>query len=86
MIRRRDGWLTARVGGDLVMMSVGDNVYIGLNEIGARIWDLLETPRSLPDLCRVLMADYEVGADACQADVEAFLDDLERRGAISREA
>ena len=44
MVRRQGDWLSARVGDELVMMSAEKGNYIGLSEVGARIWDIIETP------------------------------------------
>jgi hypothetical protein len=84
MIRRRDGWLAAKVGQELVMMSVENGVYIGLNAVGARLWEMIDTPKEVDELCAGLAEEYEVTEEACRAEVESFLADLEQRGAISR--
>ncbi len=83
-IRKKDGWLTAEVRDELVMMSVDTGKYIGLNEVGARIWQLLETPQSREALCAQLVREFDVSAELCRAEVDAFLDELDRNGAIDR--
>ena len=82
MIRRKDGWLAAQVGEELVMMSVDSGVYIGLNDIGARVWDLIETPRELSEICLSLSEEFETTPETCRPEVESFLAQLEQRGAI----
>jgi len=84
MIRRSDGWLAARVGDELVMMGVGSGVYIGLNEVGACVWGLLETPKDIEALCESVAAEFETTPEACRADIEAFLAELETSGVIAR--
>jgi len=84
MIKRHEGWLAAKVGDELVMMSVDSGVYIGLNDVGARVWDLIETPRDVKELCSTLAEEFETTPETCQPEVEAFLAQLEERGAISR--
>jgi hypothetical protein len=86
MIKRQDGWLAAQVGEELVMMSVDSGVYIGLNDVGARVWDLIETPRDLADICSTLSDEFETTPDVCRPEVEAFLAQLEQRGAVRRDA
>ena len=63
-----------------VLLSTTEEVYYGLNPVGARIWSLLTSPnQSLESLCAALAADYpEVDAEALQADVALVLDDLLR--------
>src|SRR5215469_13820150 len=84
MIKRSDGWLAARVGDELVMMSVKQGVYMGLNEVGACVWELLETPKGVAEICDGVAAEFETTPDGCRADVEAFLKALEVGGAVER--
>jgi hypothetical protein len=83
MIRRQGDWLTAKVGGELVMMSAAKSNYIGLSDVGARIWELIETPRSLDEVCAQLVQEFEVAPEVCRAEVEAFLNDLVKDGAAA---
>ena len=86
MFARRDGWLTALVGEELVMMSAESGVYLGLNEVGARVWAIIETPSALPDICTALAAEFETTPEACRLEVEAFLDELTAHGAVTPRA
>jgi len=83
MIRRHDGWLAAKVGEELVMMNAENGCYLGLNAVGARVWDLLETPGELDALCEKLMQEYEVAPAVCHAEIEAFIVELVKNGAAS---
>jgi hypothetical protein len=82
MYGRKDGWLAARVGDELVMMSAESGAYLGLNEVGARVWEMIDSPRALPDICAALATEFETTPEACKPEVEAFLTELETRGAI----
>lgn len=83
IVTRSGDWLTAQVGDELMMMSAAHGEYIGLSAVGARIWALLETPRSVDALCEQLQREFEVGPEACRADVDRFLAELARHAAIS---
>lgn len=83
MVRRQGEWLTARVGDELVMMSAQSGIYVGLTEVGARVWELIETPQELDALCSKLQEEFEVPAETCRSDVEVFLNELLKHGAIS---
>ena len=82
MIHRDGDWLAARVGDELVMMSAAKGNYIGLSEVGARIWELIETPRTIDSLCDALIAEYEVDPATCRAEVDTFLATLGEHGAV----
>ena len=55
-----------------VMMSLAAGHYYGLDEIGFRIWALLEQPRSLAELTGLLQAEFAVDEATCRADVLEF--------------
>jgi len=83
LIRRNGDWLSARVGDEIMMMSAEKGNYLGLSEVGARIWELIETPRDMESLCAVLQQEFEVDAETCRADVGAFVADMGKHGAIA---
>ena len=82
MIERKGDWLSARVGDEIMMMSPEHGKYIGVNEVGARIWELIEAPRDVATVCEELQREFEVSADVCKAEVDSFLAEMERHGAI----
>jgi len=83
MIRRQGDWLSAKVGDELVMMSAEKGNYIGLSEVGARIWELIEAPSEVAAVCARLQQEYQVAPDTCRAEVESFLNELVKHGAIA---
>lgn len=85
-VARAGSWLAAQVGDQLLMMSPEHEDYIGLNELGARIWELAETPIGLDDLVAAIVAEYEATPDQVRTDVEKFLDEMVRYGAMALEA
>jgi hypothetical protein len=83
VVRKQGDWLAAKVGDELVMMSAERGNYIGLSEVGARIWELLETPQDVNAVCARLQNEYDVTPDVCRAEVESFLNELVTHGAIA---
>ncbi|OHB29448.1 MAG: pyrroloquinoline quinone biosynthesis protein PqqD [Desulfuromonadaceae bacterium GWC2_58_13] len=51
-----------------------------LNLVGGRIWTLCDGQRSLDDLVEALSGEFEVERGELTGDVEAFVDDLLKRG------
>lgn len=82
MIERKGDWLSARVGDEIMMMSPEHGKYIGVNEVGARIWELIEAPRDVATVCEELQREFEVSPDVCKAEVDSFLAEMEKHGAI----
>lgn len=83
IVQRQGDWLTAAIGDELVMMSVEKGSYIGLSNVGRRVWELIETPQDIDGLCAQLEKEFDVTPEACRNDVEAFLSELARHGAIA---
>ena len=82
MIHRDGDWLSATVGDDLVMMSAAEGNYLRLSAVGARVWELLEEPRSRDDLHAALVAEYDVAPDECRKAVDDFLATRSDRRAV----
>jgi hypothetical protein len=47
-----------------------------LDPVGARIWELIATPRSVRSIRDALLAEYQVDADRCETDLVALLEAL----------
>lgn len=75
--------LYARVGKEeAVMMSVTAGRYYGLNAVAARIWELLERPMTIAELCARLCEEFEVDAQTCEAEVLKFVNELIDNGIV----
>ena len=62
------------VDGEAVLMSIGTGRYFKLDDIGTRIWSLIETPTSVAGLCAQLVEEFNVDPAACEADVVRLLE------------
>ena len=76
IVARRAEPLTAEVDDELVMLDPQQSTYFGLDQIGKRIWELLERPLSVNELCSVLQGEFDVAAETCRSDVLALLEQL----------
>lgn len=82
-IERSGDWISAQVGDELVMMSAEHGRYLGLSPIGARIWDLLDTPTTLDQVVDKLTSDFNVSPQQCRDDTLAFIEELASHGAVA---
>jgi hypothetical protein len=71
---------------EAVMMSVEAGRYYGLNAVGSRIWELLETPKTVAQLCAQISEEFEVDAQSCEADVVKFTEHLIDNGIVHEAA
>jgi len=82
-IERAPGAVEALVDDQVVLLSPIDFSYHALDPIGARIWSLLETPRTFGDLIAELTASYSIDADICRADVTPFVARMSEIGVLA---
>lgn len=82
-IRRCGDWLSAKVGDELVMMSAEKGNYLGLSDVGTRVWELIESPRDMEEICEQLEQEYDVPADVCRSEVRSFVNELVKHGAAT---
>lgn len=83
VIGRAEGWLSAWVGEELVMMSADTGTCISLSPTGGRTWELLEEPRKLDALVHELAEEYGAPNDEVRADVLTFLERLLKEGGVT---
>jgi hypothetical protein len=65
-----------------VILNLSDGTYYGLDEIGTRIWGLIQEPRGVSEIINLLLEEYNVERDRCEHDVLALLCDLGSKGLI----
>jgi len=82
MVQRLDDWITAKVGDELVMMSMSSGKYLGLNDVGACIWEMIEAPISVDTLETRLLTEFEVEPEICAAELAAFIQMLVEQKAV----
>ena len=86
-LNRNADILHAPVGSEeLVMMSIEAGRYYGVNAVGARIWELLETPQTIQQLCTQICAEFDVDAQTCQTAILDFARDLIENGVVHASA
>ena len=62
--------------GEAAILNLKNGVYYGLDPIGARIWNLIQEPRTLAELRHILIAEYDVGAARLDSDIRDLLERL----------
>lgn len=81
---RNSKTISGRLHDELVMMDLDQGKYFSLNLVATRIWDLLESPSGIDQLCGVLSVEYEVDPDQCRRETEELLEEMVRLGLVLR--
>ena len=78
--------ISQEVSGETVLLDLNSENYFGLDEIGTRIWQLIEASGNLQEIYDTLLAEYEVSPDQLLEDMELLLGDIEKAGLVSLQA
>lgn len=70
------------LAGEAVILNLKSGKYFGLNEVGARIWELLKEQRTPEAILGVLLEEYDVDSEQCQHDLVELLQQLTEQGLI----
>lgn len=57
--------VAANLADEVVILNLKDEIYFGLNPLGARIWNLIQTPRTVQDVQDILVEEYDVEPQRC---------------------
>ena len=77
--------VAAEVDGEVLVMNIDRETFFALDEIGGKIWRLLEAPISFGHLIQSLSLDYEADPSTIASEVAAFLDRLMESDIATRE-
>ena len=81
-LARADGLVASDVNGDVVILSIDSGHFFHLNATGSRLWDLLDTPMTVTELCERARERFAVDAEACRRDVGEFVQGLREKGLL----
>jgi hypothetical protein len=74
--------LWSQLGEEVVILDLGSSSYLGLDDVAARVWELMKQPRSVEEIELTLVKEYDVDPEQCSRDVRAFLTGLIERGLV----
>ncbi len=68
--------ISSKIDDEVVMMSIEEGKYFGLDSIGSIIWGLLDKPKSLKCIIPQLLKEFEVSEEECLQDCSSFILDM----------
>lgn len=80
-----DEVLSQEVNGETVLLDLEGESYFGLNEVGTRIWQLLQTDITIEEALDTLTGEYDVSRVQLECDVGALLDKLAEAGLVAKQ-
>lgn len=79
VLQRRNDILFNEVDGEVVILSIENSQYFGLDKVGSKIWQLIEKPLSINQLVTLLKEKYDVSLDQCMNETLVFLSELDAK-------
>lgn len=70
------------LAGEAVILNLGSGEYFGLDPVGARVWSLIQEPRSVREVRDSLLEEYDVEPDVCERDILELLKQMAAEGLI----
>jgi hypothetical protein len=69
--------------GEAVLLSLESGTYFGLNDVGTRIWALIQEHRSLRSVLESIQQEYEVSPKTLESDLLHLVEELHTKGLVS---
>lgn len=74
--------MASDIAGETVILGLSAGRYYGLDAVGARIWQLIQTPKTLADVRETLVHEYDVEPGRCEADLLQLLEQMLAAGLV----
>jgi len=71
------------VAGEAAVLNLNNGVYYGLDKVGARIWNLVQEPKTFAELRDAMLAEFEVEPAQLESDLRVLLDELAQQELIT---
>ena len=92
MFRRQEGYQRRKIGDAEYLLPYGQKIAdqkkaMKLNETAFALWELLEQPQTLSELCRGIAEYYQISqeTEGLALDIETFVNELVNFGAVRKE-
>ena len=74
--------LAQEVNGEVVLLDLSGEVYLGMNAVASRIWALLKEGRGSGGILESLVQEFDAPQARIEADLAAFITQLSEAGII----
>ena len=84
---RNEQFISRQIADEFLLIPVahqlnGDNWLFVLNEVGGRIWELIDRGRSVQQIGQLLFEEFDTTQEQLEKDLLRLLDQLQEIGAI----
>jgi Coenzyme PQQ synthesis protein D (PqqD) len=75
-----DGVLFQKVADEMVILSLNNGIYFGLDPVGTRMWELLAAGKTLAELAEAMTEEYDIGRELVASDAQRLVAELADHG------
>jgi len=75
--------MARQVGEETVILDLASGNYLGLNPVGARIWELIGQGKTLGTVLGAVVSEYEVSQEQAERDLLSLVEQLQTQGLVS---
>jgi hypothetical protein len=61
--------VSSALAGESVILNLQSGTYYGLNEVGSSIWQHIQHPTTVLDLCDAITSEFDVDSNTCEVEV-----------------
>lgn len=76
------GHLATDLVNEMVIFNTQNEKYYGLNDVGTRVWALIQEPRTIGEIVGIVAKEYEVEPERFERDLTKLLQDLQSANLI----
>jgi len=81
-VARSGGAIFAEVDDEVVALDVARGLCYGFNGVASRVWDLIDPPATVGEVCDALLARYAVDRATCESQVIDLIVELRAEGLV----
>ena len=70
------------LAGEAAILNLKKGIYYGLDSVGARIWNLIQEPRTFAHVRDTLLREYDVERPRLEYDIRELLNQLAEQGLV----
>lgn len=83
--RRGDEVAARRLEDEVVLVNLQTNHIYSLNATGARVWELLDVPRTRDEVVDALLGEFDVARQTLESETDELLSSLAEAKLVTRD-
>jgi hypothetical protein len=82
-VRFNDDVLFQELQGEAVLLNLQTGVYLGLDKVGTRVWQLMGQNEVLSGVLKGMLQEYEVTEERCSQDLLDLVAKMQEQGLVT---